>query len=280
MQGWDTGDQTTHRGNGAMQADAEHSFHGLPWSIIDDIVHGPARLMPVALKACAYVRHQPNRTALVEEVARALKATVINVLDAASQCPTALKVSPDGRRMTLSCAPDPFTMSPREAKEEERRQQIDLKRREAAAARKAKDDEDTPFNGLRRRLETVGMGTDEARKFVGFLLRTYGMKQADAAIAVAEANRPGEPRPYVMSVIKRQVDGRPGGGGQRTARVKAQIAPQPGAQTILIGWEDRERNGVRHRLYRLPSGLIRREPPAPGETAPTTTEDRGTEVSG
>lgn len=254
----------------------ESTNFGIPWDVIDDLLAAPAHTMRLGFRLIVYARDAEQQTVTVADAARHAKTTELAVLEAASHIPAVLRQSKDGRKLTMSLEPDPYTLSPREKARMEKERKEDQKRTEMEKARAARDGADTQFNRARLRLEALGLSTEEARKDLGFFLRTYGWESTMGGIEVAEQNKPGAVKPYIIAAIKRGAKA-----GQATSKprhIKTFAPPRPGEPTIFCGWEDRLRDGIRHKLYRLPSGQLIREASSASEVTPSLAEDPGITV--
>ena len=249
---------------------------GIPWDVIDDLLAGPAHLMRVALRVIVYARDAERQTVTVADAARHAKTTKLSILEAASQIPAVLRQSTDGRKLTMSLEPDPFTLSPREKARLAKERREEEKRAEIEKARETRDDEDTQFNRLRLRLEALGLSRAEARKDLSFLIRTYSWDATIGGIEVAEQNKPGSVKAYIVGAIRKGA--RAGQATSKPRHMEAIAPPRPGEPTILCGWEDRLRDGLRHKLYRQPSGHLIRQAPKAGEEVPTLAADPGITV--
>ena len=124
---------------------------------------------------------------------------------------------------------------------------------------------------------------EDARKFAGHLVRTCGDQGAAALVDKAKEKRPADPRAYIIAMLKTsvatlssQTSSQTGfGSTSRCPTVRATQRPDPARITKLIGWENKLISGIRHKLYRMPDGRLKRDPPDQTEQVPTFAEIPG-----
>ena len=148
-----------------------------------------------------------------------------------------------------------------------------------------------PLTPIQQTLYSLGGMTE--RQAVGFYYAQaakYGHEATIAAINVAAQARPGEPKAYIIAILRKAaLAASPASISApsarrfptRVLRYKPPVNPEA-ARTEFLGWEAPDANpeapwpkGVRRKLYRLTTGEITYEMPPPGETPPTAEADPG-----
>ena len=255
---------------------------GLRWDVVEIVARAPKRLVPHVLTMIVTLRHAPGMTMGLQALAKAMKTTPTIAASCIEHAPQVLETVRKGAAIALRTAPAlPWELDKAALEEIDKKALADTRRREQEAARAASDALDTPFNRMRQALEDLGLATPQARKFAGYLTRTYGFEAATRAVAIAADAKPGEPMPYIISVLRKSVTvgDDPGTRGSFARTVRALQRPDGTGRTSFVGWEDHLQDGVRHKLYRLPNGQLRREAPNPDDTPPTFAQDPGWKVA-
>ena len=142
--------------------------------------------------------------------------------------------------------------------------------------------------------ELGGFTRAQSRAFAFSQGKIYGYGALEAAVKVAVAAKPAEPRSYIISVMRRNVDKAnaipaahvTNGASRFPLRIRnfeRQANPESG-KTVFVGWEapqsviDGEpiwETGIRRKIWRLTTGILRLEQPAAGEAVPSLQDDPG-----
>ncbi len=257
--------------DGHLPADAPAPMNGLDWETLRDVLASPFRMQSTILKLACLLAQERTRSTTVQAAAAQLKASEVALLEAVSAMPTLFKLRAGGHRVELTRpGDDPSVESPRQRKERERREREQSTKAARAERREEEDGRDTLFNALRRKVEDLGIDRDRARDFAGHLCRTYGTIPSTEAVEEAARQRPADPKPYVIGILKRRVGG--GAPAGFPTRVPATAKPSAARETTLIGWSHAI---PRVRFYRKPDGTIKRVAPRIGESVPSVAEDPG-----
>jgi len=148
-----------------------------------------------------------------------------------------------------------------------------------------------PLTPIQQTLYSLGGMTErQAVSFYFTQAAIYGHEAVISAINVAATARPGEPKAYIIAILRKaalSASSSPIGAPAarrfptRVLRYKPPVNPEA-AKNEFLGWEAADANpdapwpkGVRRKVYRLTTGEISYEMPPPGETPPTADADPG-----
>jgi hypothetical protein len=162
-------------------------YRGLSWKVVHNIATAPTRSQSTIIRLASALVQEASRTSTPLAMAGRLKVSEVAILEAVSRMPTLFRLSAGGHRLTL-LAPgeDPAVESPRMLKA---KAEIAAKQQRAQAkaeVQNARDDEDTPWNAIRRSIEECGVSRAEARSFTGQLLKIYNEKTVREAVAITK----------------------------------------------------------------------------------------------
>ena len=148
-----------------------------------------------------------------------------------------------------------------------------------------------PLTPIQQVLYSLGGMTErQAVSFYHSQAATYGHQAVIDAINVAAETRPGEPKAYIIAILRRAARSAsvaPAAAPKRFPLKILRYKPPPNpeaASTELIGWESPAPGatadalwptGVRRKIYRLPTGELAFVPPGPCDVVPTADADPG-----
>ncbi len=259
-------------------------LNGLDWETLEIIADCSSRAIPVILKAATLLRHAPKLKMASAQLAATMKITETTLIAATTALPQLFEFTSKGTILRLRAEkPDPWDLDAKAYAKIQKAEDNRAKRRERDQIRLAKDDEDTPFNAIRAKLEDLGLIRDDARKFAGFLVRTYGESATASAVDKTLDKKPSEPKAYIAALLKKslaEVSTRPASGGtsKNVRTVYANQRPDLNGTTKFVGWDHVETNGTRLKIWRQKTGQIKKVPPSPGEPIPSFDEDPGIRV--
>lgn len=271
-----------------MSADESDDFGGgLPWDSLKRLSEAHSAMIPHALRLIVAMRGSGRMRADLAAAASMIKQSETKVSAIVQALPHLFSFEAGATRIRLRTEPpDPWDMTKEELAAIDRK----VKAQERAAERRRQqlenDKRDTGYNRVWKALHALGMLEQESRKFGFMLNKTYPEDIVHEAIKIASEQGAAEPKGYILSVIKSRISkgqGAAGGGSGPSPRantVKASIRPDASRPTTFLGWEDRDHNGRRHKLFRLPDGRLQRANALAGEAVPTYQQDPGLRVEG
>jgi hypothetical protein len=246
---------------------------GLDWETLRDLLSIPASAQKTALKLACLLAGEANTETTVQKASAELKTNEINILEAVSHMPTLFRLSHAGHRVHLRMpGNDPRLLSPRQQRELQRANDRSRRAKEKQNAQQAADSADTPSNEIMRMLETLGIPKTEARSFSHWLASTYTPQAALDATRIAVDAKPAAPKPYITAILR---NASAGGITAKPKMIPQRTEPSGERSTIFIGWSN---TTPRVKFYRLPTGLLKTEPPLPNEKIPSLAEDPGFQV--
>ncbi len=241
---------------------ADTPFAGLGWEVIHDIAAAPTRAQSTIVRLASVLVQEPSRASTPLAMAGRLKVTEVAILEAVSRMPTLFRLSAGGHRLTL-LAPgeDPTVESPRMLKAKADLAAKQQRTQAKAAIQEAHDDEDTPWNAIRRSIEECGVTRAEARGFTAQLLKIYDEKIVREAVAITKEAAAADPKSYIFAICKRSVANATTTKPPR--KTPAYLRPSGRRETVQIGWSA-DRTEPRKMLYRMPDGTTKASCRRPG----------------
>lgn len=263
----------------------ENSTHyGMSWDMVRDIVASPKPLQNLALRMACLLIEYPNLRASTSVVAGKIKSDVFKIEECATYNPRLFSIEHGSKFIRLlATGENPAAETPAQKAERERQDIKKHREMAKAMAEQAEYDQDTPFNAIWKRIETLGLDRKAAKGLAKRLTSSYPENIIFHGLAAAEKTKPTSPAGYIISTIHRILQTE-GSGQSKTSfakkpqKILSRTKRGESRTTTLIGWESSLHNNIRHKLFRLPEGSIKREAPKTGEHVPSLEDDPGYEI--